>query len=505
MRIRPPRNAIGWLGATSTGWLLIGRASLTGITLIQSAARGGTTPRRVAVATRWFGGSFSRPFLVTTATTHGPEEGAGRAARGADWPRRLSISDVASGAGTGPRRRRSRRPSRMEVTVGTAALALALLLLPLLYERCGSFRFFCKMGFYNGWILLLALLAIPLCALRGRDVENMKIIRGLMQHVKRLYGIRMEVRGAQNFPPRQPYVVVSNHQSSLDLLGMMEVLPDRCVPIAKRELLYMGAVGVVCWLGGIIFIDRKRTHDAISVMAEAAHTMLSQDVRVWVFPEGTRNHSGSMLPFKRGAFHLAVQAQVPVVPIVISSYQHFYSKRERRFTAGQCVIQVLPPLATRGLGPADVPALTERVRAAMLDAFDALSAELRPTSDPQRPTSDPQRPTSDPRSPTSDPRRPTGDPQRPTSDPRSPISDPRSPTSDPQRPTSDPRSPTSDPQRPISDPRSPTGDPQRPTGDPRSPTSDPQRPTANQSDPRSPTAAPRDPQIPTVPHRGTLQ
>ncbi|XP_009473393.1 PREDICTED: 1-acyl-sn-glycerol-3-phosphate acyltransferase alpha-like, partial [Nipponia nippon] len=114
---------------------------------------------------------------------------------------------------------------------------------------------------------------------------------------------------------------------------MMEVLPDRCVPIAKRELLYMGAVGVVCWLGGIIFIDRKRTHDAISVMAEAAHTMLSQDVRVWVFPEGTRNHSGSMLPFKRGAFHLAVQAQVPVVPIVISSYQHFYSKQERRFTA----------------------------------------------------------------------------------------------------------------------------------------------------------------------------
>ncbi|TRZ05180.1 hypothetical protein HGM15179_021927 [Zosterops borbonicus] len=62
----------------------------------------------------------------------------------------------------------------MEAWLGPAALALALLLLPLLYERCGSFRFFCKMGFYNGWILLLALIAIPLCALRGRDVENMK-------------------------------------------------------------------------------------------------------------------------------------------------------------------------------------------------------------------------------------------------------------------------------------------------------------------------------------------
>lgn len=58
----------------------------------------------------------------------------------------------------------------------------------------------------------------------------------------------------------------------------MEVLPDRCVPIAKRELLYMGTVGLACWLGGIIFINRQKTDDAISVMAEAARTMLREDV-----------------------------------------------------------------------------------------------------------------------------------------------------------------------------------------------------------------------------------
>ncbi|CAN8178905.1 unnamed protein product [Coccothraustes coccothraustes] len=436
----------------------------------------------------------------------------------------------------------------MEVTVGTAALALALLLLPLLYERCGSFRFFCKMGFYNGWILLLALLAIPLCALRGRDVENMKIIRGLMQHVKRLYGIRMVVRGAQHFPPRQPYVVVSNHQSSLDLLGMMEVLPDRCVPIAKRELLYMGAVGVVCWLGGIIFIDRKRTHDAISVMAEAAHTMLSQDVRVWVFPEGTRNHSGSMLPFKRGAFHLAVQAQVPVVPIVISSYQHFYSKRERRFTAGQCVIQVLPPLPTRGLGPADVPALTERVRAAMLRAFDALSAELRPPADrPRDPRGDQwgdqwsDQPSDQPSDQRGDPRGdhpsdqwsdqrsdqwsdqpsdPRGDPRgdHPSdqwsdqrSDPRSdqrgdhPSDQRRDPRSDQRATQSDPHSPTA-PSDPCSDQHSPTATQSDPRSDPWSdPWSDHHSPTATPSDPQHPPDPRSDPRHPTLPHGGTPQ
>lgn len=59
---------------------------------------------------------------------------------------------------------------------------------------------------------------------------------------------------------------------------MMEVLPGRCVPIAKRELLWAGSAGLACWLAGVIFIDRKRTGDAISVMSEVAQTLLTQDV-----------------------------------------------------------------------------------------------------------------------------------------------------------------------------------------------------------------------------------
>ncbi|MBN3293402.1 PLCA acyltransferase, partial [Polypterus senegalus] len=166
------------------------------------------------------------------------------------------------------------------------------------------------MAFYNGWILTLAVLAIPICAVRGRNVENMKVLQFMLLHIKYLYGIKIDVKGWENFPVKEQYVVVSNHQSSLDLLGMMEILPGRCVPIAKRELMYAGTAGLACWLAGVIFINRKKTDDAISVMSEAAQTMIMEDVRVWVFPEGTRNHDGSMLPFKRGAFHLAVQAQV---------------------------------------------------------------------------------------------------------------------------------------------------------------------------------------------------
>ncbi|NXN37469.1 PLCA acyltransferase, partial [Rhinoptilus africanus] len=76
-----------------------------------------------------------------------------------------------------------------------------------------------------------------------------------------------------------PYVIVCNHQASLDLMGIVEVIPDRCVPIVKKELLYMGTVGWACWLSGMIFIDRHKREDAISVISQTARTMQRDNVR----------------------------------------------------------------------------------------------------------------------------------------------------------------------------------------------------------------------------------
>ncbi|NXC33555.1 PLCA acyltransferase, partial [Campylorhamphus procurvoides] len=76
-----------------------------------------------------------------------------------------------------------------------------------------------------------------------------------------------------------PYVIVSNHQASLDVMGMVEVIPERCVPVAKKELLYMGTVGWACWLCGIIFIDRRRTEAAIDVLSQTARAMARDNVR----------------------------------------------------------------------------------------------------------------------------------------------------------------------------------------------------------------------------------
>uniref|UniRef100_A0A8B9BQ54 1-acyl-sn-glycerol-3-phosphate acyltransferase n=1 Tax=Anser brachyrhynchus TaxID=132585 RepID=A0A8B9BQ54_9AVES len=198
-----------------------------------------------------------------------------------------------------------------------------------------AFRFFCKMCFYKLWVFTISLLVITASIPRGRNCENMKFLSMSFLPLKYIFGIKIVVKGKENLRTKKPFVLVLNHQTSLDIMVMMEILPSRCVAIAKKEILYMGTFGLACWLAGLIFIDRKKREESITTLTEVAHSMHKDNFRVLIFPEGTRNHNGSMLPFKRGAFQLAVKAQVPIIPVVISSYSDFYSQKEKRFTPGE--------------------------------------------------------------------------------------------------------------------------------------------------------------------------
>lgn len=265
-------------------------------------------------------------------------------------------------------------------------MAPLLLLIPVLMWTSSTFVFYFKKCFYVAWMMMLALIAIPLCILKsgGRDIENMRIIRNLVRHVKYFLGLRFEVSGWEHLQTEGPYVIISNHQSSLDVLGLMEILPDRCTMIAKKELIYAGTVGLICWLGGIVFINRKKTSDAKSVMADAAKTMLDDQIRLWVFPEGTRNQRGDLLPFKKGAFHLAVQAQAPIIPIVFSSYSNFYLRKQKQFNSGTITLKILPKIETKGMTSDDVASLSDKSFNVMRSAFLDISNSITHSNGPLR-------------------------------------------------------------------------------------------------------------------------
>ncbi|NXX80440.1 PLCB acyltransferase, partial [Urocolius indicus] len=253
--------------------------------------------------------------------------------------------------------------------------AAVLLLLHFLMELSPAVNFGLRIGFYCLLCVLASLLIAPVCLLvnGGRTVKNMRIIKNVVKTFKYFFGLKFEVKGLENFEVEGPAIIVSNHQSILDMMGLMEILPDNCAQGAKKELMYTGTVGLIIYLGGVIFINRKSTSSAKIVMAEVAKTMIAENVKVWVYPEGTRNCTGDFLPFKKGAFHLAIQAQVPVIPVVYSSFTAFYNPKKKLFTSGKIKVEVLPPIETKGLTADDVSDLTDRCFHTMRETLFKLS------------------------------------------------------------------------------------------------------------------------------------
>uniref|UniRef100_A0A2K5JT82 1-acyl-sn-glycerol-3-phosphate acyltransferase n=1 Tax=Colobus angolensis palliatus TaxID=336983 RepID=A0A2K5JT82_COLAP len=221
----------------------------------------------------------------------------------------------------------------------------------------------------EGPVTFPRVLGCGICGTRVHGGLPYSIISWFLRSFKYFYGLRFKVRDQHRLQEARPCVIVSNHQSILDMMGLMEVLPKRCVQIAKRELLFLGPVGLIMYLGGVVFINRQRSSTARTVMADLGERMVRENLKVWIYPEGTRNDNGDLLPFKKGAFYLAVQAQVPIVPVVYSSFSSFYSTKKKLFTSGTVTVQVLEAIPTSGLTAADVPALVDTCHRAMRTTF----------------------------------------------------------------------------------------------------------------------------------------
>lgn len=128
-----------------------------------------------------------------------------------------------------------------------------------------------------------------------------------------------------------------------------------------------------------VFIERSSRDQALGAFAAAAEQMKSVGQSVYIFPEGTRSYydHADLLPFKKGAFHLAVQAQVPIVPIVVANYSNVLNVKKKIFRPGKIPISVLEPIPTKGKTKEDVDALLEEVRSKMLAELKSLSLEAQ--------------------------------------------------------------------------------------------------------------------------------
>ncbi len=188
---------------------------------------------------------------------------------------------------------------------------------------------------------------------------------------------RFEIEGEA--PPsidRSPFVVVSNHESTADPF-LLARLPWDMRWVAKDELFRIPLVGWILRMGGDIPIRRGRG-GSVRAMLESCRQSLGAGISVMLFPEGTRSPDGELLPFKDGAFELAITTGAPVLPIAISGTRSCRPKGSIWFGWSTARARILPPVSTKGMSLDDVPALREAVRARIAAELPALRDEPRP-------------------------------------------------------------------------------------------------------------------------------
>ncbi|MGW4769378.1 HAD-IB family hydrolase [Nocardia sp. NPDC004278] len=181
-------------------------------------------------------------------------------------------------------------------------------------------------------------------------------------------GIRLRVTGAQHARAPRPAVFLFNHQSQFDVIILPKVLGGGVTGIGKKELTKNPIFGPLMRFVGVTFIDRANTTQAKAALAPVVGT-LRDGLSIVVAPEGTRSYTPGIGPFKKGAFHIAIQAGVPVIPVVIRNAGEVNWRNSMVARKGTVDVAILDPIDVSGWDPNDMDDQVEAVRQRYLDTL----------------------------------------------------------------------------------------------------------------------------------------
>ena len=189
---------------------------------------------------------------------------------------------------------------------------------------------------------------LPIYALTGSRRDSVNFSFSLFADTaSALIGLDLNVQGEEHLWSHRPCVFVFNHQSKADVVIIARLLRRDIAGIGKKEIKReQPLIGKVMEFGGVVFIDRADSKSAIESIAPLVDTMRNEGKSVVLAPEGTRTVSPRLAPFKKGAFHIAMQAGVPIVPIVIRNAGDVSPKGDFVFRSATVDVEVLPPVET---------------------------------------------------------------------------------------------------------------------------------------------------------------
>lgn len=222
--------------------------------------------------------------------------------------------------------------------------------------------------------ILLCVFGCIYCLFSPRNPRHVATFGHLFGRLAPVFGLKVEKRkpaGAENYPNA---IYICNHQNNFDMVTAASIVQPSTVTVGKTSLLWIPFFGLLYWLTGNLLIDRENRSKAHGTIGELVAQFKKRKISFWMFPEGTRSRGRGLLPFKTGAFHAAVAAGVPIIPVVVSN-THGKIKLNR-LKNGLAIVEMLPPVDTSAFADQSVRKLATHCRELMSAKLDELNAEV---------------------------------------------------------------------------------------------------------------------------------
>ncbi|MGP1939310.1 MAG: 1-acylglycerol-3-phosphate O-acyltransferase [Arsenophonus sp. ET-DL9-MAG3] len=193
--------------------------------------------------------------------------------------------------------------------------------------------------------ILVSILGFFCCLFNPKNTGHVMRFGRLFGKLSYVFGITIINRFPSEVKYYGPSIYIGNHQNNYDIVTISNAVQPNTVTVGKKSLIFIPFFGQLYWLTGNIFIDRTNRIKAHNTISKVIKKIKKGKISIWMFPEGTRSRGRGLLPFKTGAFYIAISAGVPIIPVCLSKTEGRI--KLNRWNNGSVIIEMLHPIDTK--------------------------------------------------------------------------------------------------------------------------------------------------------------
>lgn len=224
------------------------------------------------------------------------------------------------------------------------------------------------------YCIVVCILGSIWCLFSPRNPRHVATFGHLFGRLAPVFGLKVETRKPEGAEKYGNAIYIGNHQNNYDMVTAANIVQPPTVTVGKKSLVWIPFFGQLYWLTGNILIDRDNRAKAHTTIATVVSQIRKRNISVWMFPEGTRSRGRGLLPFKTGAFHAAIAAGVPIIPVCVSTTSNKVNLN--RLKNGLVIVEMLPPVDVTQFGKDQVRQLATHCRELMAAKIEELDKEV---------------------------------------------------------------------------------------------------------------------------------